>query len=126
MASVTFDSLSPIFAVENLDEALRFYQDVLGFSVAWSWGSPAELAGVCRDGVQITLAARPDAKPGGTSKIYLQVSGIDQFHDHIQRSAGRVTVPIADRAYGMRDFRVVDPSGNELDIGQPIAHETGA
>ncbi|UQU67521.1 hypothetical protein COUCH_15155 [Couchioplanes caeruleus] len=30
---------------------------------------------------------------------------------------------IADREYGLRDFTLVDPDGNQVRIGSPIAHD---
>jgi uncharacterized glyoxalase superfamily protein PhnB len=37
-----------------------------------------------------------------------------------------VVVPIDDRPYGMRDFRIADPSGNELSFGETIARAGAA
>jgi uncharacterized glyoxalase superfamily protein PhnB len=38
---------------------------------------------------------------------------------YIGREGGaKVAVPLADRPYGMRDFWIVDPSGNELSFGE--------
>lgn len=118
MKSIALESVSPVFAVDGLSQALDFYQRVLGFDLAWSWGSPSSKAAVCRDSVEIILALRPDARPPGPSKIYMRVSGIDAYYAQIEGAGGKIIVPIGDRLYGMRDFRVVDPSGNELDIAQ--------
>ncbi|MGI9384649.1 MAG: hypothetical protein ACR2PO_15970 [Methyloligellaceae bacterium] len=32
----------------------------------------------------------------------------------------RIAVPIADRAYGLRDFRIIDLSGNHLSFDEVI------
>lgn len=93
----------------------------LGFDYAWSWGDPPELAAVCRDKVEITLTQRADAKPVGASHIYLDVAEVDAYYNSVVEAGVTIVVPIADRAYGMRDFRIADPSGNELSIGQAMA-----
>lgn len=121
MESVSFDSISPILAVKDLSQALEFYQRILGFDLAWSWGTPPEIAAVCRDNIEITLTQRADAKPVGASHVYLGISGIDACYARMEQSGVTIVVPIDDRAYGMRDFRIADPSGNELSIGQAIA-----
>ncbi len=121
MTETRLESIAPIFATQNLGRALDFYQGTLGFDVAWTWGTPPTLAAVCRDHVEITLAQRPDAQPAGPSRAYLHVTGIDAYYEHIRHVGARIVVPVGDRHYGLRDFRVADPDGNELDIGEVIA-----
>jgi uncharacterized glyoxalase superfamily protein PhnB len=53
--------------------------------------------------------------------VYLRVSDVDSCCAQMVRAGARILVPLADRAYGMRDFRVADPSGNELNVGQAVA-----
>ena len=124
--STTLDSVTPLFPVRDLPEALTFYRQTLGFDLAWSWGEPAHIAAVCRDRVEITLTASPDGRATGPARVYLRVSGIDAYYARLQQAGAEILVPIGDRAYGMRDFRVADPSGNELDVGQVLDEETGA
>jgi catechol 2,3-dioxygenase-like lactoylglutathione lyase family enzyme len=121
MEPVNFNSVSPILRVNDLSQALEFYQRTLGFDLAWSWGTPPEIAAVCRDSIEITLTQRADAKPVGASHIYLGISGIDAYYAQMEQLGVTIVVPIDDRAYGMRDFRIADPSGNELSVGQAIA-----
>jgi len=113
-----FQSVSPFLGVEDLPAALAFYRDKLGFSLAWEWGQPAEMAAVCRDAVELTLATRSDAKPGGISRLYLQVGGVDSYHAQLQAAGVAISVAIDDRPYGMRDFSIIDPAGNVLCFGQ--------
>ncbi|HEX5430615.1 MAG TPA: glyoxalase superfamily protein [Bryobacteraceae bacterium] len=120
MKPTTFESISPIFAVADLPRSLAFYCDLLGFEPAWTWGKPPQLAAICRDKVEITLMDRAD-KPEGQARVYLRVTGIATLYAALERAGADIVVPIADRAYGLRDFRVRDPSGNELDIGEEIA-----
>jgi len=118
MESVKLQSVSPILSVDDLPRAIEFYRSTLGFDLAWSWGSPPEIAAVCRDNVEITLTQRADARPAGASHIYLGISGVDAYYARLEQAGARIVVPIGDRQYGMRDFRIADPSGNELSIGQ--------
>ena len=121
MTQTRLESIAPVFAVHDLPRALRFYRDTLGFDVAWTWGEPATLASVCRDAVEITLAQRADAQPPGPSRACIRLSGIDAYHARLERAGANIVVPIGDRHYGLRDFRIADPDGNELDIGQVSA-----
>jgi len=118
------ESVSPIFPVDDLAVSLDFYLQKLGFDLAWSWGEPAHIASVCRDGVEIMLSQRTGTSTPGTAQIYLGVSDIDAWYEALKSADVEVRVPIGDRPYGMRDFRIVDPGGNELSFGQPIAGVT--
>jgi uncharacterized glyoxalase superfamily protein PhnB len=107
----------PILSVTDLSEALDFYERVLGFQVGWKWGEPSHLASVCRDRVEVNLSQSSEAKPA-ISKVYFQMAGVDAYYNQVTVAGARVVVPLADRPYGMRDFRIVDPSGNELSFGE--------
>ena len=112
------ESVSPILTVDDLSAALAFYQRVLGFDLAWCWGEPPAMAAVCRDNAEIMLSQRTDATALGASQVYIALSGIDAYYAQLEREGANITVPIGDRPYGMRDFRIKDSSGNEISFGQ--------
>lgn len=93
------------------------YERVLGFKVEWKWGEPARLASVSRDRVELNLSQSSKASLP-LSKVYFQMTGVDAYYSDLAMAGARVAVPLADRPYGMRDFRIVDPSGNELSFGE--------
>jgi len=107
----------PILSVSDFAEALDYYQRVLGFKVEWTWGDPPYLASVCRDRVEVNLSHSSEPSPAA-SKVYFQMDGVDAYYSELTRAGAKVTVPLGDRAYAMRDFRIVDPSGNELSFGE--------
>ena len=87
MSVVKLESIAPIFAVRDLAEALEFYKDALGFELAWGWGTPPDIAAVCRDHVQITLTSRPDDQLRAASTVYLRVSDVDSYCAQIEAVA---------------------------------------
>jgi predicted enzyme related to lactoylglutathione lyase len=111
------DAAVPILSVADLAEALDYYERVLGFQIGWKWGVSPRLASVCRDRVELNLSQSAESKPKG-SQVYFQMAGVDTYYKHVTIAGARVAVPLADRPYGMRDFRIVDPSGNELSFGE--------
>jgi uncharacterized glyoxalase superfamily protein PhnB len=117
MTTPTLHHISPIFQVANLDRSIAFYTRVMGFELAWSWGTPPDKAGVCRDSIEIMLevAAQPR-----TSHVYVQVNGVDEYFANVTAAAAPVIYPLADRIYGMRDGRVADPDGNHINLGERI------
>lgn len=117
--SVSLQRSTPIFSVLDLQQALDWYQNVLGFEVAWTWGNPTSRASVCRDEVEVNLAMAP-AEKAGMSAAYFVVTGVNAYHDLIMQAGGRIAATLGDRPYGMRDFSVLDPAGNELSFGESI------
>jgi uncharacterized glyoxalase superfamily protein PhnB len=113
-----FQSIAPIVSVGNLEQALEYYQHVLGFDIAWRSADPANLASICRDSVELTL--RESGNFAATpSRMYIEVAGIDAYYSELLASGLAPAVPLAERPYGMRDFQIIDPSGNELYFGEP-------
>lgn len=120
MPTASFKSVTPVFTVEDLPAALDYFQHVLGFAVAWTWGTPPDRASVCRDNVEITLSKRGLVDSHGPSRIFIQITDIDDYYATIEKAGAAIDVPLGDREYGMRDFHLIDPSGNQISFGQPI------
>ncbi len=72
-----------------------------------------------RDDVEITLPKRGLVDTVGPLRLYVRLVDID--FDEMCSSGVEVDVPIGERAYGMRDVHLTDPSGNHLSFGQAIA-----
>jgi uncharacterized glyoxalase superfamily protein PhnB len=119
-------SISPILSVNDLAQSIGFYRDTLGFNLTWSWGEPPDVAAVCRDSVELMLMQRADAKPAGASHVSIAASDIDAYYKALVDAGVTVVAPIDDRLYGMRDFRIAYPSGNELSFGETIARAGAA
>jgi uncharacterized glyoxalase superfamily protein PhnB len=111
------EAVVPILSVIDLAEALDYYERVLGFRVGWKWGEPPHIASVCRDRLELNLSQSAQPKVA-ISKVYFQMSGVEAYYGDLITAGAKVAVPLADRPYGMRDFRIVDPSGNELSFGE--------
>ena len=113
-------SIAPILQVANVERAIDYYKRVLGFEIEWTSGEPPTHASVCRDSVEITFAA--EAKPI-PSRVYIQVSGVDEYFARITAAGAIVSVPLADRFYGMRDGRVDDLDGNAINLGESLVKD---
>jgi catechol 2,3-dioxygenase-like lactoylglutathione lyase family enzyme len=120
MTEPTLHAVAPIFQVAHLQRGIDFYTQILGFDIAWTWGTPPDRASLCRDRVEITLEVAPAPTP---SKVYIQVNGVDEYYARVTTAGAKLVVPLADRVYGMRDCRIEDPDGNAIAIGESIVKE---
>jgi uncharacterized glyoxalase superfamily protein PhnB len=107
----------PILSVADLRAALEYYQRVLGFRIGWRWGEPPSLASVCRDRVELNLS-QSSSTAIAVSKVYFQMTGVAAYFNEVVAAGANIAAPLAERQYGMHDFRLVDPSGNELSFGE--------
>jgi predicted enzyme related to lactoylglutathione lyase len=113
---------SPTLHVADMRRTLAFFEKSLGFRCAFKVDDelhPAiPYAIVERDQVAIHLQLRSEA--AGTSSCYITVDDADSLWAEVQMAGVRVTRPIEDSSYGMRDFNIADPDGNNLSFGQAI------
>lgn len=116
---------APVLSVSDVAASLSYYCDVLGFDEAFRWGEPLYYAGVCRGAVALHLTSAEERRAHrGLGILSLFVEDADVAHRELAARGANVTVEIADRPYGMRDFMVEDPDGNQLAWGSPLDAES--
>lgn len=116
MATLRLSHSTPILPVHDADAAAAFYA-ALGFEVdAWGPGYAFVLHGG-REVLHLQLVEGLDVDANATA-AYLHVHDVDAWHARMAAAEG--VGAVADEEWGMREFRVVDPSGNVVRIGQNV------
>lgn len=109
--------LIPMLPVRSIFASVDFYQ-MLGFSVEqrnddWRWAMLT--CGDCRLMVDESINVHPRLPRTGV--IYLYPDNISEYHQQLR--ANGLSVPDLETSfYGMTEFRLDDPDGNHLWIGQ--------
>jgi catechol 2,3-dioxygenase-like lactoylglutathione lyase family enzyme len=109
--------------VKSVRASIEFYRK-LGFSVethhdAWGWAMLA--CGECRLMVDQSINTEPAAPR--QSVVYLYPEDVTAYHRQVRERG--LDVPDLDVTfYGMTEFRLDDPDGNRLWIGQRPATVT--
>jgi uncharacterized glyoxalase superfamily protein PhnB len=119
--STKLTRLIPMLPVKSMPVSVEFYQKMLGFSIEErndEWGWAMLCLGDCRLMVDQSLNAFPEAPR--QSIIYLYPEDIDKYHAQVRRSGLHIP-DLKVTFYGNKEFRIVDPDGNGLWIGQPIS-----
>ncbi|TWT40232.1 VOC family protein [Botrimarina hoheduenensis] len=112
----------PMLPVSNMPASVAYYEK-LGFSVEqrndeWRWALLR--CGDCQLMVDESINIAPHAPRAGV--LYLYPEDLAAYHHQVR--ANGVSVADLDVAfYGMTEFRIEDPDGNRLWIGQPAAAE---
>lgn len=109
-------ALAPQFLVDDLDRAIAYYRDKLGFELDFVYQS--FYASVSRDGFAIHLkeaaklvAERAHRKENEHLDAYIAVSGIRGLFDELRLRGADVINPIEERPWACVDFCVQDPDG---------------
>ena len=108
--------IAPQFLVDDLDRAIAYYRDRLGFELEFTYQS--FYACVRRDGFAIHLkhapkvaADRAHRKQNEHLDAYISVSGIQGLFSELQRRGADVIKPLEERPWACLDFYVEDPDG---------------
>jgi catechol 2,3-dioxygenase-like lactoylglutathione lyase family enzyme len=123
--ATNFIQITPFMHVPDLEEALRFFNDVLGFKTLHRENGYAY---VHREtaGVRIMQNVGDDGAPPGNRRFcyYVDVRDVDALYVELkpkldQLPAGNVHGP-ADKPYKQRELLVLAPDGNLIAFGQAI------
>ncbi len=117
-----FRHFSPIFPVRDLAAALAHYT-ALGFeTLAYAGGADYGFAN--RDGTGLHLAAHPDHGHQHSAETYLYVRDADALYAEWSRPGiGGETRPVSLMEYRLREGSHIDPDGNLIRFGSPVADE---
>ena len=106
----------PELPTANLEQAIRFYQDVLGFEV--DYGS-TDYSILRKDDVRLVVLPKSPAFPGPTS-CYIFIKDIDTYYNTLISRRARISLPLTVQPYGMKDFGILDLDGNRLSFGEAV------
>ena len=111
------ERLIPMLPVSDISRSITFYEK-LGFTIekrndGWRWAMLR--FDDCRLMVDQSINQHPDAPRQGV--IYLYPNNIDEYHQRV-RAAGLDIPDLETTFYGLTEFRLDDPDGNRLWIGQ--------
>ncbi|MFC4098163.1 VOC family protein [Paenibacillus xanthanilyticus] len=119
----SFNYASHVFIVTDLEEAQRYYSDVLGFAVDGEF--------VMRDGVQFLFkeskvegAVRPNRRVGVELDTYIWVDDVNAVYQEFKASGANIIFGPENMAYRMRDLIVEDLYGYRLCFGAPLGLES--
>lgn len=114
---MSVNRLIPMQPVRNMPASLAFYEK-LGFTVENrkdEWGWAMLRCGECR--LMLDQSINLHADIPRVSVLYLYAENVVDLHRHAREKG--LSVPDLDVTfYGMHEFRMEDPDGNRLWIGQ--------
>ncbi|HMD01238.1 MAG TPA: VOC family protein [Ferruginibacter sp.] len=124
-------SISPLLESNDLQGTIKFYAELLGFTMRGSFKEGEELVwcDLVKDNVSI-MFTKPnghmnDGKIMLSGSIYITVEDVDALWNLIKDKCD-VVYPIEDFVYGMREFAIRDNNGYVLNFGSDIGQVEGS
>jgi uncharacterized glyoxalase superfamily protein PhnB len=130
--TMKFQKLTPNLVVRDVAASMEFYRSVLGFQTAITVPdqAPYVFGSVTNGAVEIFFndqkAVAEDypalgAKPiGGSLTLFIEVEGIEEVLAAVKKSRAKITMPLKQQFYGMREFAFEDLEGWEITIAERV------
>jgi predicted enzyme related to lactoylglutathione lyase len=123
----TLTGISPVLLVSDLDRAVDYFRDQLGFECE-VYGDPPNFASASRDAATILLALTADAERivpnwkivDNIWNAYIRVDDVEAVYAEVQERGAGIDYTIYDAPHGFREFGVQDPDGHDIAFGQPL------
>lgn len=101
----------PELPVLDVEEAQKYYRDVLGFEIGWLDPSK-EIGAVSRGHVAIFFRRRQ--KPFEPAVHWVFADDIDATYEELRSSGSKIVEPLEKKPWGLRQFTVEDLDGNRF------------
>ena len=115
MGIAKFQEVHPILGTRDIERALQFYVERLGFKLAFrDKSNPTNYAGVRRDGAELHMQFQYEHEMG-TLRLRLFVDDPDAlFEEYKDKGVFHERTRLADTPWGTREFAFYDLDGNGL------------
>ena len=110
------------YIVDDVDEAVRFYKDLLDFTVEMH--NPSKFAALSRDDLRLLInapgagsagKAGGDPQPGGWSRFQIETEDLDGLITRLRKAGASFRGDTAEAGAG-RQILLEDPSGNVIEL----------
>ncbi|MDV4169639.1 VOC family protein [Rhodovulum sp. FJ3] len=120
--------LTPFLPVRDVEEAVRFYEAVLGFKCTARRAGYAHLK---RDQVALRIisaaAGKDMGSPDSQLHLYVDVDDVDQLYNELKEALSELPEnrckPLFNTTYGRREFHVIDNDVTLISFGSPQKRE---
>lgn len=113
----TLAGIMPFLPVLDVQASVTYYQEALGFRLAWRM-SDWQLAAVDNGDVEIFLVPWTEEGAPPTHTCYVYTDDPDTLCSEFAAAGADIEETVASREWGMREFVVRDLDGHRLKIGR--------
>jgi uncharacterized glyoxalase superfamily protein PhnB len=127
---MTLKSLTPNLMVNDVEETIEYYTDILGFTLLRTVPETGNLdwAMVKKNDVVIMFQSSKSLKhdlprlkgekPGGGLTFYIKVDGVAELHDQLFDNGAEIIAELESTFYDTLEFSIVDVNGYVLTFSE--------
>ena len=115
---VKFGRVAPQFGVKDIQKAIDFWVEALGFEVTFANGNPVCFSVLKKDDSEIHIKLDPER--AGKGHCHILVEGLDDFFKAYQATGHKVIQPPKLQSWGMKDAVLADSDGNTVEVAERI------
>jgi len=112
-----FNACTPQFQVSNLEEAQKFFENMLGWTVSWTWEKCFCAVGW---GTALQIYLKEESNAQGGFSCYFHVEDADVIHKRCVENGGDIFEPLETKPWGQREFGLKGPNGHIFRIGHNV------
>ncbi|MDF5722054.1 MAG: glyoxalase superfamily protein [Rhizonema sp. PD37] len=109
-------------AGDDIEKAIAFYEQQLGFTTIHQEGKPLKMAIVKRDSSEIILLKNDDKHLAEGTTLRIHVTHIEQLYEEFQAKDGEIVrsnSQLETKPWGMKEFEILDPAGVCITFYEP-------
>lgn len=107
-----------VLHVTDMEKALSFYRDALGFPVRFASDEYVEF-----DSSPATIALHRAESPGDSTRgagLFIVVDDVDALVEKLNQKGLKPIHPLTDQDFGYRTVMYLDPNGNKVELATPL------
>ena len=108
----------PHLPVSDVDRSATYFQEALGFRLAWQTNDK-QLTALASGAIELVLLVPWEGEgPPPVQSAYVYVDDPNALCAEYEQAGATIADPVASRPNGMRDFVVTDPDGHRFVLGR--------
>jgi uncharacterized glyoxalase superfamily protein PhnB len=119
--------IAPLIVVDDMARARLFYEQVLGQTAKFDFGEDVQFEGDfsihLRSHYQSLLGGEevyPVTRKANCGELYFETDEIEAVEQRLHEAGVEFIHPVREQPWGERVFRVYDPDGHILEIGESL------
>ncbi len=128
---MSIKKLTPNLVVRSVEASLKFYREVLGLETGMTVPeqAPYVFASVTNGAVEVffneqkvVAAEYPKlaATIGASLTLYMEVDSLQDVLDRVKKAGAKISMPVTEQFYGMKEFAFEDGDGYTITIAERI------
>jgi len=113
-------SVAPVFCVTDMQAAMGYLGECLGFAEVGRAGDPPVWASYVRGRIEVMLVCGDYPTAAQDWVAYFYVDDVDALYTEFQTRGARIKGPPVNKPYNNREIEVQMPDGRVLAFGGPI------